>query len=339
MVFRQGESHFIRHAALNLSGGVGIVNLGLALLVILGQTAPFLALLGAVALRWPLWLVALGFAVVGVGGWTLFAWPVTEVLWTWRCIGLGILCVLAVATWKVDRPAVGGKADVRYGRFLALWLVLELVGYFVLSPFPAVRRTMGLVVVGTLVVGSVAAQTPFTRPRRTAAGITIAAGVLLGSTFAFVDYLDAESQREAAIRAAALVREQDPNGRIWHTGYWGFLFYAEEAGMSQVVPAALIAPGAAPRNWRKYRGLSMLEPTPFRTGDWLIVPSEPIPTQWVLSPPEALVNAGTVSIETRVPLTAIGFHGGNLPLALLDGARAQVTLLRVTRDFVPATPQ
>src|SRR5262249_52040566 len=119
--------------------------------------------------------------------------------------------------------------------FLVLWLLLEVGSYFILTPFPAARRLLGLLVVATLLVGRRVAHTCATGPgRRLVWGVT-AGGVALGLLFHGIDVRDAWVQRLAAEEAAARVRRQ-VHGTIWYVGHWGFQFYAEWAGLVPVVP-------------------------------------------------------------------------------------------------------
>jgi hypothetical protein len=41
----------------------------------------------------------------------------------------------------------------RVTMFLVMWLVMEILGYFMMTPFPAVRRVLGITVVASLLTG------------------------------------------------------------------------------------------------------------------------------------------------------------------------------------------
>src|SRR5262249_40878559 len=72
----------------------------------------------------------------------------------------GLLVVITVASAAIR---LGTR---RADRFLMLWLALEVVGYFALTPFAAARRVLGLVVVATLVAGRLAARSYRSEERR-----------------------------------------------------------------------------------------------------------------------------------------------------------------------------
>src|SRR5207253_3104362 len=125
-----------------------------------------------------------------------------------------------------------------------LWLGLEAAGAVALTPFPAVRRVLGVLVVATLLVGRLASHT-YRRPRLVY-GLT-AGGVGLGLLFYAGDLRDAVAQKQAVAAAVP------PAGStVWFIGHWSFQYYAERAGMRPVVP----------------------DESRLRAGDWLIGPDE-----------------------------------------------------------------
>ena len=111
------------------------------------------------------------------------------------------------------------------------------MSYFLISPFAAVRRLIGIMLAATLVLGRSAAIAPAPR-RRTRnllwclAAFNAAAGVAIFG----VDWQDAELARTAAVEAATLIRDQDPNAVIWSVGGWGFQYNAEQLGMRPSTP-------------------------------------------------------------------------------------------------------
>src|SRR5262249_21689444 len=156
IAWKYGESHFLYQLREGGSGLLEKKSVTRALGPIVGYVAPVVGLLGLAALGVPRRLLALAGAIIvlGVGlttGGTESVWFGQEIVWAWPIFGmLGLLVCgvgywLALECWKSD-------AD---GRFLVLWLGLELAGYFALSPFPAVRRVLGLVLVLTLMAGRV----------------------------------------------------------------------------------------------------------------------------------------------------------------------------------------
>src|SRR5262249_42590502 len=131
--------------------------------------------------------------------------------------------------------------------FLAGWLAIEILSYFSLSPFPAARRTMAIVVIMTLLAGRLAAR--YASSRRGLVTLAAAISVVVGSAFAALDWWEAKVRQQAAYEALAKIRSYDSAPRIWYTGHWGFQFYAEECGMKPVIADA----------------------DPLRTGDWLVL--------------------------------------------------------------------
>jgi hypothetical protein len=188
--------------------------------------------------------------------------------------------------------------------FLVLWLVLEILGYFALSPFPAVRRVLGVVVAGIMLAGRLAARTCRSPERRSLVRGTALVTALLGCAFAAVDLRDAHAQRTLTARASRWVRRHDPDPAVWYLGGNGFWFYAERAGMRRV------APGAAPG-----------------PGDWLICDDVyPEPPRLGAHPPTPCVD---LSVRDRLPLRANpGFYTGGTPLEHHEGPRAHLTVYR-----------
>lgn len=211
----------------------------------------------------------------------------------------------------------------RLDLFVVLWLLGEVLGYFVLTPFPAVRRVMGVAVVATLLVGRLAARSCVRPERRRLVGAAAAAGVALGFFFYGIDLRDAFAEKEAAEDAAAFVRARDPGARVWYVGHWGFQHYAERAGMVPIVP---------------YQ-------SDLRAGDWLVVPD------FLWAPPDRFGHVlaqsfhvhptrtklvGVREVDDGLPLqTVMGFYGGQCPLIHHEGPRVRVRVYRVVRDFVP----
>jgi hypothetical protein len=209
---------------------------------------------------------------------------------------------------------------LRIDLFLLFWLLGETTAFFFLTPFPAVRRVMGIMVVGTLVAGRLASRTCRERERRWLIHGITAAGVALGFVFYGVDLLDAFASKRLAEGAAAVVRQHDPNARVWYVGHWGFQFYAEQAGMKPVVPG----------------GWSQVTPSTLQAGDWLVVPEPRLNQQTIQIEPECSEAVTDIVVETSVPLRTVQcFYGGRVPLEHHDGPRGRVTIYRVTADFVP----
>jgi hypothetical protein len=114
--------------------------------------------------------------------------------------------------------------------FLVAWLAFEVLGYFALSPFPAVRRVMGPVIVATLLVGRLASRTCRDRARAAQVRWVVAGASIFGLMIFAIDVRDATARRELGERAVAWARQHDPSARTWVYAGCGMRYYAEQAG-------------------------------------------------------------------------------------------------------------
>jgi hypothetical protein len=219
----------------------------------------------------------------------------------------------------------------RLDLFLALWLLGEVAGFFLLTPFPAVRRLMGVVVVGTLLTGRLASRSCQGPARRGLVWAVSAAGILLGLTFYSVDMVDAFAEKRAAEEAAKYVRDHDPEGRIWYAGHWGFQYYAEQQGMLPLVA-----------NDRQLKNQGSV----LQSGDWVVIPDflAGPPNRWghviaqqvYIDDPRYTRLVETREVEDSLPLaTVMGFYGGQMPLHSHEGPRVRVRIYRVLETYRP----
>jgi hypothetical protein len=345
--------------------------LALPFFPIVGGLTPPLTLLGLVALGVRRWAVAL-VGVLLLGGYLVVAaveapfnitWlvgehpstllgPVTLEQAIFSAYCLLFLITMAVVLWRLwardsvtEAPGSFWRcyvwsARLRADYFLLFWLGVELAGYFALTPFPAVRRVMGLIVVSTLLLGRLAARSiwssePLTategvRQKNSLLVAVAGAGITLGLMFYVVDMHDAFAEKRAAEAAARFIRNQDPTGRIWYIGHWGFQHYAERAGMEPVVPSGV--PG-------RLRKLGISEST-LHPGDWLVKPvPDTRPDQQRIRVDRVRARF-VVSLPTEdpvpVPLRTVQcFYGGFCPLEHHEGPRFLVEIYRVTENWVP----
>jgi hypothetical protein len=206
------------------------------------------------------------------------------------------------------------RARARATWFLLLWLGLEVLGYLALTPFPATRRVLGVLVVVTLLLARLAARTVPARALRALA----VGNAVLGLAFFALDWRCVDVHRVAAERSAEWARARG-DGTIWYVGHWGFQFYAERAGMRPVAPDG---------------------GEPLRQGDWLVVPDDRVHQQVLRLEKGKLELAGSLRFADPVPLTTLPwFYGGGLPLYQeKEQTRLEVKVYRVTADFLPVTP-
>jgi hypothetical protein len=179
---------------------------------------------------------------------------------------------------------------------------LEIIGFFVLSPFPAVRRLMGVVVVATILIGRLASRTCQTHSQRTLVRGLVIGSVVLGLCYYGVDLREAYAARSAAVAAARIVRERDPNATVWCCGAWGFQFYGEQAGMK-------------------------LAESQLRAGDWLVVGDARFAPWTGTSHP--LETMAQVQLADPIPLrTVVCYYGGRTSLEHHEGLRYSTTIYR-----------
>ncbi|HEV3116946.1 MAG TPA: hypothetical protein VGY58_07845, partial [Gemmataceae bacterium] len=323
MMHRYGHSHFLYH----LSGHTGLLKQHtsslLSLIMIVGGVAPAIMLLGMAAFRVRPALVALasggvllGFAVLphidqdvpARLGMPFHANRDSLVFGFLGCLAWGtlILCGRRLCSYTPMTP----RRDLN-ARFLILWLGLEVAGYFVLSPFPAVRRVLDIMVVSTLLVGRLLARECPAATWRVRSIVT--AGIALGVGYYVVDLQDALAQESVAEQCAAWVGRQQI-GKGWYVGHWGFQFYAERAGLAPVVP-----------------GITRL-----RCDDWLVVPSARIAQQKIDISADAFRPSATFRVDDWPPFSTTScYYGSRSPLEPLQPPRLSVTVYRVLRDVTP----
>ena len=153
--------------------------------------------------------------------------------------------ILATATWSVivrvlyvlvrralrQVCALGCRPSSLWCLGLACWVPGEVLASFVVSPFPAARRSMLVVIAFTFAVGWLMAR------RRGSAAVfrgVVVASVGLGFCYQGVDLLEGRAVTRVATESVARVREHagpQAEPRIYFSGGWAFEFYAPRAGM------------------------------------------------------------------------------------------------------------
>ncbi len=203
MAFLYGQSHFLASLSQQDATWGSKWSLLSFLPSYLGGVAGPILLLGLVGLgvRWP------GLLAVGVGFLLLYGSiatfevkfvndliptpvevPLAEPLFDVVGFALAVLAIWLVVRfvrndWSRQRgPGLVGREGV----LLALWLVLEILAFAVLTPFPATRRVLALCVVPTLLAARALSQLP-RPPARVVCGALVAFSALLGLGFAALD--------------------------------------------------------------------------------------------------------------------------------------------------------
>jgi 4-amino-4-deoxy-L-arabinose transferase-like glycosyltransferase len=270
--------------------------------------------------------LVIGVAVV----WRLFTVHVPLRVWLW-VVREPIRGALYGLTWLLLRAFSRARFN-RKSAFLLSWLALEVVGYLALTPFPAVRRVLTVVVVLALLAGRLAALTCRSPSARWAVWGVAGYSALLGLLVQGVDLLEARAEQGAVEEAARLIRERGEGGTVWYVGHWGFQYYAERAGMRPI--SAYPAPDdpipVPPRSQLK-------------EGDWLVLPEwryndrgnfvAGVHSQTYTPDPALTRPEFTVVMDDPIPLqTIMTLYSGYTPIRHHEGPRLQVEVRRVLAD-------
>ena len=242
---------------------------------------------------------------------------------------LAALNVLAAAGTLVAR----GRLSQPFRRdrdawFLVGWLSVEVAGYFLLTPFPAARRVLSLVVIGSIVAARLASRTGRVDPRRRPPAWVVGWGVAAGLVLYAIDTWDALPEKVLAERAASVI----PPGphRVWYNGHWGFQYYCDRAGMHPVNPSPTVWP--AP-------------PTRLSRGDYLVFPLIPDDFGFYrpyhggakfVPDPRFVEPVAEFEWEDSLPAQTIPtLYGGEVPVNGRSHPRLRVVVYRVTADWTP----
>ena len=346
LLYGYGQSHFLVHVR-SQSGGNGFVarlqekaELAPPLVGHLGCLGVGLGLVAGAALGLRgrgLLALAIVWSVGVVGILILpYRWTVliprlqpagtdtTAVMIFWQTFGtailLGIGCCAAglIARWKAGWPTLRRNPDAW---FLAGWLGIELLGYFVLTPFGAARRVIGVTMVSALLAARLLSRVERLRPPRRLPIWVVGFSIATGALVTLLDLWDAFPEKVCAQRAAALASDSSAGATVWYVGHWGFQYYCERAGLQPLVP-----------------GESVLRP-----GDLLVLPRFPDAhalyrphVAWGLDPPDAHLAdpLGEVIWDDWLSGQTIpNFYGGIDPIVGRDYPRLRVVVYRFKRDW------
>ncbi len=331
-VWRYGHSHFLYQSS--FYGSVNFVKkyvyLSGPLVTLMGSLAPALALLAAAALQVRRRIVLTAAAVMVLGYVLLALLPQRyQFLGTadesafahviFSILGVAVYGILVVVIWRLCRLSLDWRnqwsrwREHRIEWFLSLWWLMEIAGYFALSPIPAARRLPGLLIVSTLLLGRLATQTcGSTQNRRIIKGVVVGS-MALGLLFYVVDFKDAVTEKVAAEGSAQRIAVL-PDARgvqdVWYLGRWGFQYYAERAGMNPVIA----------------------DESKLQEGDWLVIPDGsyyPRPVAEHLSRYK-MELVDQFEIGDWLPLrTMMGYYNSGIPLSHHEGPRRTVRIYRI----------
>ena len=349
LVASYGESHFLHHLIKQGEASPGRnwfdeffddkVALGAPLLAYLGCLAVGIGLFAGRAIGVPRKVMA-WFAAVWVVGVVLIAvlpYDTTTVYagrerphekislsaTVWRTTGAIVLLTdAASAGLLLLRFRHLGWRRSADSWFVVGWVVLELAGYFAMTPFPAARRVIGVAVVSGVLLARLVSRMNRARADRRVPGWVVPFGVATGFGVAAIDTFDAYPEKVIAGRAVATIREHSPHARGWYTGHWGFQYYCERGGLTQVYE----------------RGPTL------EVGDYLVVPIYPDPDGFY-RPAEAggpIYLPSEVAVPIGEPLvwddllsaqTVPNFYGGVAPIVGRNHPRLRVQVFRLIRPW------
>jgi hypothetical protein len=342
IVFTAGRSHFLTQS--QTYGSVNLLAkyayLAWPLVTIMGAVAPFFMLVALIGLGVRKKALTLGAAFIVLGYLALTFFPsrlqtlgrdsqshepsltLAHLIFSIYGIVFFVSIVLAirklVATSRASITFQTVWRERKTELFLAGWWLLEIVAYFGLSPIPAVRRVLALLVVSTLIIGRLVVRTVGPESilvRRAAFG-----SMLLGLLFYTVDFRDAYVEESAVEQSLQQIAAIGPPSNTWYIARWGFQFYAERAGMKPVLP----------------------DESDFQPGDWLVI-SDSI---YFPKPVSAYINrykidpVSQVVLEDRLPLrTMLGYYSSGIPIQHHEGPRRTIRIYRVAGPATLVSPR
>ncbi|HEY8156603.1 MAG TPA: hypothetical protein VII72_20920 [Myxococcota bacterium] len=217
----------------------------------------------------------------------------------------------AVAVRGLRRTGPDGWPDL----VLFAWLLLEIAGFFLISPYPAVRRVIGIGVAATLLAARAASLRRSEPDAR--AGVRVAAvfGLALCALYFGADLSDARARRALAARIVERLPQLGADAQhetVWYNGHWELQFFLAQAGMRPVIA-----------------GRSQLRPQ-----DWLIL-SEQMAAPPLSFPGDRFRQQDELVAASRSPWSTIPiYYDGPIPLRRQPEIQASVRIFRVTRDWV-----
>ncbi len=288
---------------------LGVAGLGLGLVLLWALTRSAVA-------TWLAVLFFAGFTALLAYVEVSFAYTLAATLFT-----LGLILWAALKQWRTQPPSDAPsplKFNLSIESLLLLWLALEFSCAWVISPFPAARRVILLVIILALLAWRLAERRlqadPLPTGQRhalTAAGIAAAA---LGLLFFTVDYTYAFDVRAAITQARVQNPATDSNPQnIWFVGNWSGAYYSRQAAFLDTLPnESVMEPG---------QKLVIAE-------DGLFIPNYKLP-------------ASAVSLINRIPSPPgpgysllHGYYAGNYPLHHRTTPHITLAVYDIVKPFV-----
>jgi hypothetical protein len=341
IVLTAGRSHFLAQS--QIYGSVNplakYVYLSWPLVTIMGAVAPFFMLLALIALGVRKKLLLLAAPLVGLGYLAIAITPARlqtlsgDINSDVASLTLAHLVfsiygtAFFVSMLLVIRKLAGLSEQFSFQTiwrahqtelFLAGWWFLEIIGYFGLSPIPAVRRVLALLFVSTLLIGALLSRViapGSVLVRRLAFG-----SMLLGLLFYAVDFRDAYVEKAAVEKSGQQISAIGPAATTWYVARWGFQFYAEQAGMKPVLP----------------------DQSEFQPGDWLVISDSiyfPKPVAAQINKYKIIPVAQVVLADWLPLRTMLGYYNSGLPIQHHEGPRRTVRVYRIAGPATADSPR
>jgi 4-amino-4-deoxy-L-arabinose transferase-like glycosyltransferase len=230
-------------------------------------------------------------------------------------LGLAVLaCIVCAALRTLRDPE---RADPRPDRLLVAWLLIELAGFFVVSPYPAARRLGGLAIAATLLGARLVFRRGDDRAARLGVRVASAFGLALAALYCVSELSDAWTRHALVGRIAERLPQlgAKPGDTIWYTGHWEVQYYGEQIGWRPVIA-----------------GRSHL-----RRGDWLVL-STTAHQPRISYPPVfqrvAVVGVRSPSVWSTIPT----YYSAPVAIRQQIVPHAFARIYRLTDDADPVPP-
>jgi len=198
---------------------------------------------------------------------------------------------------------------------LAAWLAFEVAGYFLISPYPAVRRLIGLGIAATLVGARAAARRIEAPEARAGVRVAVAFGAAVALLFFGADLCDARAREKLAARLVTRLPEltADPSRETrWYNGHWEIQYYLGRAGMQPVVA----------------------DRSQIRPGDWLIL-TDGTAAPGLRFPADRFRQVDELVAVSASPWsTNPVYYDGPIPLRRQPETQVTALVFRATRDWI-----
>ncbi|MCX7664573.1 MAG: glycosyltransferase family 39 protein [Gemmataceae bacterium] len=320
----QGSSHFITQ--FNQRKGGAALRVDRLILPLFSQVAgmvPAIVLLGLHAFGWRSSRLILVTAIYLLG-FTSFVFCSSQSPLITKGDGKSALCLsnIVYAVYSIlstyllillvrdihTRWRSSPKYDQICWLFLGGWFLLEIAGYFALSPFPAVRRVMGIIIVFTF---GVMRFTELRQPPQFWIPIIVVFQISFALVIYMTDLLDTCACRDQARQITARLNEEYPRNRtIWYANWYGFGYYLRESGC---------------------RPLTVNRDRP-QVNDLLVMSHEQELEKIIQESGIELEQIGSGYLNSGYPLkVCMGYYGGRTPLESQGDGQYRVGIYRIVR--------